>query len=79
MNPLKKRDIYVSFSVLAIMLVLPLFIGQSRYLLSVLMNCAGLSVIALGVWLIFSIGRAYIGQAGFALIGGYTTGILLTR
>ena len=79
MNPLKKRDIYVCFSVLAIMLVLPLFIGQSRYLLSVLMNCAGLSVIALGVWLIFSIGRGYIGQAGFALIGGYTTGILLTR
>lgn len=79
MNPLKKRDLYIALGVLAVLAVLPLAIGQSRYLLSVLMNCAGLSLIALGVWLTFTIGRINICQAGFALIGGYATGILLSR
>lgn len=79
MNSLKKRDLIVAFTMLGILLLLPPFIGHSRYLLSVLMNCAGLSLITLGVWLTFTIGRINICQAGFALIGGYTTGILLSR
>ena len=79
MNPLKKRDLSIALGFLAVLLVLPLVIGHSRYLLSVLMNCAGLSVVAFGVWLTFTIGRINICQAGFALIGGYTTAILLSR
>ena len=78
-NPLKKRDLVVALGVLAVMLVLPLFTGGSRYLLSVLMNCAGLSLIAFGVWLTFTIGRIDICQAGFALIGAYTTAIAMSR
>ena len=79
MNPLKKRDLSIALGFLAALLVLPLAVGHSRYLLSVLMNCAGLSLIAFGVWITFSIGRINICQAGFALIGGYTTAILLSR
>jgi branched-chain amino acid transport system permease protein len=79
MNPLKKRDLSIALGVLALMLVLPVAVGSSRYLLSVLMNCAGLSLIAFGVWITFTIGRINICQAGFALIGGYTTAILLSR
>lgn len=79
MNPLKKRDLSIALGMLAVLLVLPLLVGHSRYLLSVLMNCAGLSLVALGVWITFSIGRINICQAGFALIGGYTTAILLSR
>ena len=78
-NPLKKRDLVVALGVLAVMLVLPLFTGGSRYLLSVLMNCAGLSLVAFGVWLTFTIGRINICQAGFALIGAYTTAIAMSR
>lgn len=79
MNPLKKRDLSIALGFLAVLLVLPLAVGHSRYLLSVLMNCAGLSLIAFGVWITFTIGRINICQAGFALIGGYTTAILLSR
>jgi branched-chain amino acid transport system permease protein len=79
MSPLKKRDLLVAGLCLAVLAVLPLAVGSSRYTLSVLMNCAGLSVVALGVWLTFTIGRINICQAGFALIGGYTTAIVLSR
>lgn len=79
MDTLKQRDLAISLGTLALLLVLPLFIGHSRYLLSVLMNCAGLSLIAFGVWILFTIGRIDICQAGFALVGGYTTAILLSR
>ena len=79
MNPLKRRDLVVALTVLGLLLVLPLATGSSRYVLSVLMNCAGLSVIAFGVWLTFTIGRINICQAGFALIGAYTTAIAMSR
>ena len=79
MDTLKKRDLSITLGTLALLLILPLFIGHSRYLLSVLMNCAGLSLIAFGVWILFTIGRIDICQAGFALIGGYTTAIALSR
>ena len=79
MNPLKKRDLFIALGFLAVLTMLPLAIGSSRYMLSVLMNCAGLSVVAFGVWLTFTIGRINICQAGFALIGGYTTAIALSH
>jgi len=79
MNPLKKRDLFMATLLFAVLLVLPAVIGSSRYMLSVLMNCAGLSLVAFGVWLTFTIGRINICQAGFALIGAYTTAIAMTR
>lgn len=79
MNTSMKRDMGIALAFLGVLLVLPLAIGHSRYLLSVLMNCAGLSVIAFGVWITFTIGRINICQAGFALIGGYATAIALSK
>lgn len=79
MNPQKNRDFLVAALSMAVLLLLPLVVGDSRYMLSVLMNCMGLSLIAFGVWLTFTIGRINICQAGFALIGGYTTAIVLGR
>jgi branched-chain amino acid transport system permease protein len=78
-NLQKLRDLQIAGLFLVITLALPLLAGDSRYMLSVLMNCMGLSLIALGVWLTFTIGRINICQAGFALIGGYATAIFLTR
>ena len=69
MHPLKKRDLTIALAFLVALVALPLALGSSRYLLSVLMNCAGLSLIAFGVWLTFTIGRINICQAGFALVG----------
>lgn len=79
MNPMKTRDLIVAIICLSVLMVLPFMLGESRYMLSVLMNCMGLSVIALGVWVTFTIGRINICQAGFALIGGYATAIFLSR
>ncbi len=74
-----QRDFRMILIVLALLTVLPMAVGGSRYALSVLMNCMGLSLIAFGVWLTFTIGRINICQAGFALIGGYATAIALSR
>jgi branched-chain amino acid transport system permease protein len=79
MNTDRRRDFSVILLILGALLLLPLGIGHSRYLMSVLMNCAGVAVIASGVWLTFCIGRINICQAGFALIGGYVTAILIAK
>ena len=79
LNPLKRRDLAIALAVIGLLAVMPLAAGSSRYVLSVLMNCAGLSLIAFGVWLTFTIGRINICQAGFALIGAYTTAIAMSR
>ncbi|HUN92598.1 MAG TPA: branched-chain amino acid ABC transporter permease [Burkholderiaceae bacterium] len=79
MRTLKTRDAAVAVAMLALLAVAPVAIGGSRYMLSVLMNCAGLSLVAAGVWITFTIGRINICQAGFALIGAYTTAILMAR
>jgi len=79
MKPNKKRDLKAILILLFSLAVIPFWIGNSHYMMSVLMNCAGLSIIASGVWLTFSIGRINIGQSGFVLIGAYATAILLSR
>jgi branched-chain amino acid transport system permease protein len=58
--------------------VVPLLVGGQAYWLNVLTNACLLSFGSLGVWLTFSIGRVNIAQGAFALIGGYTTGLLTT-
>ena len=59
--------------------VIPAVFAESRYILRVISTASVLSVISLGVWLTFAIGRINIGQAAFALVGGYATAILSTR
>jgi branched-chain amino acid transport system permease protein len=61
------------------LLILPLSFAHSSYILGVLTNASMLSFISLGVWTTFSIGRINISQGAFALVGGYTTAILITR
>ncbi len=61
------------------LVVLPAYFAESRYVLRVITTASVLSVISLGVWLTFTIGRINIGQGAFALIGGYVTAILATR
>jgi branched-chain amino acid transport system permease protein len=63
----------------AAFIVLPLVFGNAPYIIGVLTNAAVLSLISLGVWVTFAIGRINISQGAFALIGGYTTAILSTR
>jgi branched-chain amino acid transport system permease protein len=58
---------------------IPVYFSDSPYILRVVSIASMLSVISLGVWLTFAIGRINLGQAAFALIGGYTTAILSTR
>ncbi len=58
---------------------IPVYFGESPYILRVVSIASMLSVISLGVWLTFAIGRINLGQAAFALIGGYATAILSTR
>ena len=79
MKPDQRRDLVVICSFFLLLALLPFGFGQSHYVMAVLMNCAGLAVIACGVWLTFSIGRINICQAGFALIGAYASAILLSR
>lgn len=60
------------------LVVVPTIYAESRYILRIVSTSAVLSVISLGVWLTFAIGRINIGQAAFALIGGYTVAIATT-
>ncbi len=57
----------------------PLLYRDSNYILGVVTTASILSVISLGVWLTFAIGRINISQGAFALIGGYTTAILSVK
>lgn len=59
--------------------LIPIAFKESPYVIGVLTNVSMLAAIASGVWLVFAIGRINIAQAGFAMIGGYTTAILSTR
>jgi branched-chain amino acid transport system permease protein len=61
------------------LIIIPIVFADRLYVLRVLATASVLSLISLGVWLTFSIGRINLGQGGFALIGGYTTAILMTR
>ena len=66
------------FAAVFVVLV-PMLLADSPIWLSVLTNASILSLVSLGVWVTFSIGRINIAQGAFAMIGGYTTAILATR
>lgn len=75
-----KNDKLIIITIVAIyFFAIPFFFHNFRYLLSIIISCTILSCAGLGVWLIFSIGRANMGQAAFVGLGGYTTAILMTR
>ena len=76
-----RRTTSVLIAVVALMylVVLPVAFAGSPYVLRVLATVSALSVISLGVWLTFAIGRINIGQGAFALVGGYATAIMSTR
>jgi branched-chain amino acid transport system permease protein len=61
------------------LIIVPIVLSDQPYWLSVATNANILSVGALGLWLMFSIGRIDIAQGAFAAIGGYTTAILSSR
>ena len=63
----------------AYFLVAPYLIADLGYVTNVMTTMAGVSLISMGVWLTFVIGRINLAQAGFALIGSYTTGILMSK
>jgi len=52
---------------------------DSPYHLGVITTASTLSLISLGVWLTFMIGRINIGQGAFALLGGYAVAILIVK
>ncbi|MCB1715926.1 MAG: branched-chain amino acid ABC transporter permease, partial [Candidatus Competibacteraceae bacterium] len=57
---------------LAVYLIgVPYLWHDSPYHLGVITTASALSLVSLGVWLTFMIGRINIGQGAFALLGGY--------
>jgi branched-chain amino acid transport system permease protein len=60
-------------------IVYPLIFRHNNYQLNMVITASILSIISLGVWLTFVIGRINIGQGAFVLIGAYTTAILLVK
>ena len=73
------RNIGIISLLIVYLVIIPLFFHNSSYVMSILVNCSIMAVIAMGVWITFSLGLVNIGQSSFCLIGGYTTGILATR
>jgi len=64
---------------IAVLVLVPVLIDSSERwdLYYTLTSVALLSIASAGVWLTFYIGRINIGQAAYALIGGYVTAILV--
>jgi branched-chain amino acid transport system permease protein len=61
------------------LIFIPLFYHDSNYLLNVIITTSALSLMALGVWLTFTLGLINIGQGAFATIGAYVTAVLSVR
>lgn len=72
---------YVIFAVFAIFYLIgvPLLLQGHSYVLSTLASASVISVISLGVWLTFAIGRINIGQGAFCLLGGYACALAITE
>src|ERR1700749_3412624 len=72
----------IGFAVFALIMrvLVPIGIGVTGRsdLYSTLTLISLLAVASAGVWITFSIGRINIGQAAYALIGGYVSAILVT-
>lgn len=60
------------------LVVVPLLFAERSYYLTVVITASMLAFMSLGVWLTFAIGRINIAQGGFALIGAYSSAILIS-
>jgi branched-chain amino acid transport system permease protein len=69
----------IGVAAIVYLVVLPALLRNSPYLLGIVTTASILSLISLGVWLTFAIGRINIGQGAFALIGGYAAAILMKK
>jgi len=74
-----KTNVSIGILLLIYLVLLPVFFRNENYLLNIVITSSVLSIISLGVWITFSIGRINIGQGAFAGIGGYTVAILMMR
>jgi len=61
------------------LIVMPVVLKGSPYILNILITASIFSIAALWVWLCFTAGLIHIGQGVFMAIGGYTTAILSLR
>jgi branched-chain amino acid transport system permease protein len=76
----QSRRLLVFLGACAIYVVgVPIVLSQQPYLLTVAITASVLSVMSLGVWLTFAIGRINMAGAAFAAVGGYITAIMATR
>lgn len=77
----RRRIAAIAAFILALYVGIPLLIETSQRwdLYYTLSSVALLSIASAGVWLTFYIGRINIGQGAFALIGGYTSAILVVE
>lgn len=77
--PLDARAVVIAVLSLLYLLIIPVIFHGDNYVLNVIITSSILSIISMGVWLIFNIGRINIGQGAFALIGAYVTAIFAVR
>jgi branched-chain amino acid transport system permease protein len=77
----RTRLLWVAVALVAAIVGVPLFIGatQRQDLYFTLTSVALLAIASGGVWLTFTIGRINIGQAAYALMGGYVSAILVMK
>jgi branched-chain amino acid transport system permease protein len=78
-RPSRLALLVVGLAAIVYLVVLPAALRHSPYPLGILTTASILSLISLGVWLTFAIGRINIGQGAFALIGGYAAAILMKK
>jgi branched-chain amino acid transport system permease protein len=77
----KKFIIQVSIALVFLLILIPtvlIAMGRNDYLYGIT-SVAILAMISSGVWLTFYMGRINIGQGAYALIGAYTTAVLVTQ
>ena len=67
------------FGLAVYLILIPWLFSGRNYFLGIMATASVLAVISAGVWLIFYIGRINLGQGAFALAGGYTAAILMSR
>lgn len=80
MNGFKiNKIIGFGFFLFLFLMVVPILFQNEKYLINIITTASILSIVSLGVWVTFTIGRVNIGQAAFTALGAYTTAILSTK
>lgn len=75
-----RRGVFAAFALFLLFVVPVLIEASGRWdFYYTLTSVALLSIASAGVWLTFYIGRINIGQGAFALVGGYTSAILVVK